>query len=103
MAAANPGGVCHPRNFYPCGRLYCRPLPRSSIDRMALSRFLRDFLIIIVVIFQEELRQIFERIAVWSLATKPPRPLRSDAVDILIGTLADLAKEKIGALVVVEG
>jgi len=65
--------------------------------------FFAIFLIIIVVIFQEELRQIFERIAVWSLATKPPRPLRSDAVDILIGTLADLAKEKIGALVVVEG
>lgn len=65
--------------------------------------FFAIFLIIIVVIFQEELRQIFERIAVWSLAMKPPRPLRSDAVDILIGTLADLAKEKIGALVVVEG
>ena len=65
--------------------------------------FFAIFLIIIVVIFQEELRQIYERIAVWSLATKPPRPLRSDAVDILIGTLADLAKEKIGALVVVEG
>ena len=65
--------------------------------------FFAIFLIIIVVIFQEELRQIFERIAVWSLATKPVRPLRSDAVDILVSTLADLAKEKIGALVVVEG
>lgn len=65
--------------------------------------FFAIFLIIIVVIFQEELRQIFERIAVWSLTTKPARPLRSDAVDILVGTLADLAKEKIGALVVVEG
>ncbi|HEX5604868.1 MAG TPA: diadenylate cyclase [Candidatus Binatia bacterium] len=65
--------------------------------------FFAIFLIIIVVIFQEELRQIFERIAVWSLTTKPARPLHSDAVDILVGTLADLAKEKIGALVVVEG
>ena len=65
--------------------------------------FFAIFLIIIVVIFQEELRQIFERIAVWSLTTKAARPLRSDAVDILVGTLADLAKEKIGALVVVEG
>jgi len=65
--------------------------------------FFAIFLIIIVVIFQEELRQIFERIAVWSLATKPLRPLRSDAVDILVSTLSDLAKEKIGALVVVEG
>lgn len=65
--------------------------------------FFAIFLIIIVVIFQEELRQIFERIAVWSWAAKGPRPLRSDAVDILVGTLADLAKDKIGALIVLEG
>ena len=32
--------------------------------------FFAIFLIIIVVIFQEELRQIFERIAVWSLTSK---------------------------------
>src|SRR5215467_3517275 len=32
--------------------------------------FFAVFLIMIVVIFQEELRQIFERIAVWSLARK---------------------------------
>jgi diadenylate cyclase len=64
--------------------------------------FFAIFLIIIVVIFQEELRQIFERIAVWSIANDDPS-LRSDAADILIGTLADLAKDKIGALVVVEG
>ena len=36
--------------------------------------FFAIFLIIIVVIFQEELRQIFERIAVWSLASKGVRP-----------------------------
>jgi len=65
--------------------------------------FFAIFLIIIVVIFQEELRQIFERIAVWSLTSKPLRPLRSDAVDIMVGTLADLAKDKIGALIVLEG
>lgn len=64
--------------------------------------FFAIFLIIIVVIFQEELRQIFERIAVWSLA-KGSRPIRSDAIDVLVGTLADLAKDRIGALVVVEG
>ena len=64
--------------------------------------FFAIFLIIIVVIFQEELRQIFERIAVWSLR-KGSRPLRSDTGDILVGTVADLAKDKIGALIVVEG
>ena len=65
--------------------------------------FFAIFLIIIVVIFQEELRQIFERIAVWSLARKADRSLRSDTADILVKTVADLAKDKIGALIVVEG
>ena len=65
--------------------------------------FFAIFLIIIVVIFQEELRQIFERIAVWSLAGKGGRPLRSNTADILVGTVADLAKDKIGALIVVQG
>jgi diadenylate cyclase len=65
--------------------------------------FFAIFLIIIVVIFQEELRQIFERIAVWSLARKGARPLRSNTADTLVGTVADLAKDKIGALIVVEG
>lgn len=65
--------------------------------------FFAIFLIIIVVIFQEELRQIFERIAVWSLARKSGRPLGSTTSDILVGTVADLAKDKIGALIVVQG
>jgi uncharacterized protein (TIGR00159 family) len=65
--------------------------------------FFAIFLIIIVVIFQEELRQIFERIAVWSFASQRPSPLRSDTVDVLTRTLADLARDKIGALVVVQG
>lgn len=65
--------------------------------------FFAIFLIIIVVIFQEELRQIFERIAVWSLAPKGIAPLRSNTADILVGTLADLAKDRIGALLVIEG
>lgn len=65
--------------------------------------FFAIFLIIIVVIFQEELRQIFERIAVWSLTSKNPVRLRSEGVDILVRTLADLAKNRIGALIVVRG
>ena len=56
-----------------------------------------------MVIFQEELRQIFERIAVWRLTSKNDPSLRSDAADILVKTVADLAKDKIGALIVVEG
>jgi uncharacterized protein (TIGR00159 family) len=65
--------------------------------------FFAIFLIMVVVIFQEELRQIFERIALWSLGGKTSAPLRSDTADILLRTLADLARDKIGALVVVRG
>src|SRR3989304_3245879 len=65
--------------------------------------FFAIFLIIIVVIFQEELRQIFERIAIWGLGTREARALRSESADILVRTVSDLAKDKIGALIVVQG
>jgi hypothetical protein len=57
----------------------------------------------IVVIFQEELRQFFERIAVWSLARKRVPPLGASTADIMVRTLADLAKEHVGALIVIRG
>ena len=68
-----------------------------------LQGFFAIFLIIIVVIFQEELRQVFERIALWGLGRKDTHAVQSEAVDIIVGTLADLAKERIGALIVLPG
>ena len=65
--------------------------------------FFAIFLIMIVVIFQEELRQFFERIAVWSLARKRVPALGSNTSDILVRTLSDLAKEHVGALMVIRG
>lgn len=65
--------------------------------------FFAIFLIMIVVIFQEELRQMFERIAVWSLHPNRPPALHSEAVNILVRTLADLARDRIGALIVLKG
>src|SRR4030095_9613676 len=65
--------------------------------------FFAIFLIMIVVIFQEELRQFFERIAVWSLARKRVPALGSQTSDILVRTLSDLAKEHVGALIVIRG
>jgi len=66
-----------------------------------LQGFFAIFLIIIVVIFQEELRQIFERIAVWSLTQKAA--LHPETVDVLVRTLADFTRDRIGALIVVRG
>jgi diadenylate cyclase len=65
--------------------------------------FFAIFLIMIVVIFQEELRQFFERIAVWSLTRKRVPALASNTADILVRTLSDLAKEHVGALIVIRG
>ena len=56
-----------------------------------LQGFFAIFLIIIVVIFQEELRQIFERIALWGLGRQDTPAVQSEAVDIIVGTLSDLA------------
>jgi len=65
--------------------------------------FFAVFLMMIVVIFQEELRQMFERIAVWSFNRQPAPTATSTTADILVRTLPDLARDHIGALVVISG
>src|SRR5499433_651448 len=65
--------------------------------------FFAIFLIMIVVIFQEELRQIFERVAVWSWRSSGNPELQSETANMLVRTAADLAKDRIGALMVVSG
>jgi uncharacterized protein (TIGR00159 family) len=68
-----------------------------------LQGFFAIFLIIIVVIFQEELRQIFERIALWSLRKRGTQTAQSETADTLVETVSDLARDKIGALIVLPG
>ncbi|MEA2626201.1 MAG: diadenylate cyclase [Candidatus Binatota bacterium] len=65
--------------------------------------FFAVFLIMIVVIFQEELRQLFERVALWSLRRRPPPALRPQSIDLLVACLTDFAKDRTGALIVVSG
>jgi uncharacterized protein (TIGR00159 family) len=66
--------------------------------------FFAILVVIIVVIFQEELRQLFERLAVWGLRRQQEGPiLSSDPTDVLVGVLTDLAREHVGALVVIPG
>ncbi|MBI3063619.1 MAG: DNA integrity scanning protein DisA nucleotide-binding domain protein [Deltaproteobacteria bacterium] len=65
--------------------------------------FFAVFLVMIVVIFQEELRRMFERIAVWSFNRQPAPTATSTTADILVRTLPDLARDHIGALVVISG
>jgi diadenylate cyclase len=69
--------------------------------------FFAVILIAVIVIFQEEIKRLFERLAVWSLNPRLARhkPLRSsiEEVEILVRTLTDMAADRIGAIVVIRG
>lgn len=65
--------------------------------------FFAVVIIAIVVIFQEELRHIFERIAVWSLQGGQRRQTSPKEVEMLVRAVSDFARDKIGALIVLQG
>src|SRR5215510_10333788 len=65
--------------------------------------FFAVFLIMIVVIFQEELRQMFETVALWGLGRARRAPVASETTDVLVRALADMAHDRVGALVVIPG
>lgn len=69
--------------------------------------FFAVILVAVVIIFQEELRHFFERVAVFGLATrlgkKKDFAFDRSLADVLVRTLSDLGREKIGALVVIRG
>ena len=65
--------------------------------------FFAVFLVVIVVIFQEELRQFFERLGVFGLRRRRARLSRSAPVDILLTCVTDFARDRIGALIVLPG
>ncbi|MDA0350230.1 MAG: diadenylate cyclase [Verrucomicrobia bacterium] len=78
-----------------------------NLTAAIFEKFFAVILIALVVIFQEELRYFFERIATWSFNHKILRKdktlLNIEEIEILARTLADLAREKIGALIVIRG
>jgi uncharacterized protein (TIGR00159 family) len=64
--------------------------------------FFAVFLIVLVVIFQEELRQAFERLAVWGLRGSRRRRPATDPAETFIRAVTDLASARHGALIVVQ-
>jgi diadenylate cyclase len=77
---------------------------------LTTSVFQGFFAIIIVasvVIFQEEIKHFFEQVASWSalrrLKTRRPLEIQRSEIETLVRTLAALAQERIGALVVIRG
>lgn len=66
--------------------------------------FFAVFIVAVIIIFQEEIRSMFERIAVWSLTGGVLRAAPTHRqVEILVSSLGDLAREHIGALIVLRG
>ncbi len=64
--------------------------------------FFAVFIIAVVIIFQEELRRFFERLAVWS-ARPQLQPFQSNTTDTLVRCLSQCAHERTGALIVLRG
>ncbi len=66
--------------------------------------FFAVFIVAVIVIFQEEIRSVFERIAVWSLTGGVLKAAPTHRqVEMLVSSLGDLARDHIGALVVLRG
>jgi uncharacterized protein (TIGR00159 family) len=74
-----------------------------EMTALIFQTFFAVFLVMIVVIFQEELRHIFEQIALWSLGRRGHPALRSNTADIVVRSVADLARDRIGALIIIRG
>jgi diadenylate cyclase len=75
-----------------------------SLTTSVLQGFFPVLLIALIVIFQEEFRSFFERIAVLSLRGKRQKtapPLTE--IDIFVQALIELARKKIGAILVIKG
>lgn len=65
--------------------------------------FFAVFLIILVVIFQPELRRLFERVAAWSLGKGQVGDAVGGEAEILVDISETLASRKCGALIVIRG
>lgn len=72
-----------------------------------LQGFFAVILIAFVIIFQEEIRRFFERIARWGISahikSRKIDEIPPENVEMLVRTVSDMAKEKTGALIVIAG
>jgi len=79
----------------------------EAFDLQLTTAIFRSFfaisVVIIVVLFQEELRQLFERLGVWSLRRGRSTAARAAPADMLVEALTDMARQHVGALVVLPG
>ena len=74
------------------------------LTTMAFQAFFAIFLIAIVVIFQDDIRYFFERVALWGINRRfVGRVILDQNTGNLISAIVNLSRKKIGALIVVKG
>ncbi len=91
-----------------CGMVYMIvKILRLKLVTTLMNGFFAVILVAVIIIFQEEIRRLFEQIARWSLSPKFRKSKISydsqRQVKILVNTLSSLSEEKIGALIVLTG
>ena len=73
------------------------------LTAVVLQGFFAILLFALVVIFQEELRRFFERIAMWGKIRKSLySPFYQQEVDAIARAVANLAQKRVGALIVIK-
>jgi len=74
------------------------------LTTMAFQTFFAVIIIMVIVIFQDDIRHFFERVGIWGVPKRHHlvSPISKD-IEILCSTLAEFSREKIGALIVIQG
>jgi diadenylate cyclase len=67
-----------------------------------LQGFFAVLVIVVVVVFQEDLRRFFEQIGSWGLRRRP-QTLRTGMTDLIVRAVVQLAATRTGALLVIPG
>ena len=75
------------------------------LTTVVLQGFFAILLFVLVVIFQEDLRRFFERLAILGIIRKriPKTTSHGQTSEIIAQTVADFARKHIGALIVIQG
>lgn len=74
------------------------------LTAVVLQAFFAILLVALVVIFQEELRRFFERLAMWAkIGNGAYGPVYHRDVDVITQSVINLAQKRVGALIVVQG
>jgi len=75
------------------------------LTTVVLQGFFAILLFVLVVIFQEDLRRFFERLAILGIIRKKTQSTtpQEQTAEIITQTVADFARKRIGALIVIQG